>query len=82
MPLYEYECSNGHTSEAVRAIRDRANMICPTCGLVPHLRISLSSSRPAIPWSVLDGRGRVMAHHPRGGETEPPRPPDGNLVEV
>ena len=82
MPLYEYECSNGHASEAVRAIRDRANMTCPPCGQPVHLQVSLSSFRTAVPWSVLDGKGRVMAQHPRGGESEPPRRPTGNLVEV
>lgn len=55
MPLYEYECSNGHKFDRVKSIkstdRQRDNDKCDACGA----KATLSVSRPNPP--ILIGRG-------------------------
>jgi putative FmdB family regulatory protein len=55
MPLYEYECENGHRFEVIQKFSDPLVDICPTCGAVVH---KLMSS-PAIQfkgtgWYITD----------------------------
>jgi putative FmdB family regulatory protein len=55
MPLYEYECDNGHRFEVIRKFSDPPIEKCPTCG--SPVRKLLSS--PAIQfkgtgWYVTD----------------------------
>ena len=55
MPLYEYECENGHRFEKIRKFSDPPLAVCPTCGAGVH---KLMSS-PAIQfkgtgWYITD----------------------------
>ena len=40
MPIYEYECENGHRCEKRLPMEDRHNFVCPQCGKRPQLLIS------------------------------------------
>ena len=40
MPLYEYECDNGHRFEMIRKFSDPPIAVCPTCGAPVHKLIS------------------------------------------
>jgi putative FmdB family regulatory protein len=40
MPLYEYECDNGHRFEVIRKFSDPPIAVCPTCGAPVHKLIS------------------------------------------
>ena len=40
MPLYEYECDNGHRFEMIRKFSDPPIAVCPTCGAAVHKLIS------------------------------------------
>jgi predicted nucleic acid-binding Zn ribbon protein len=55
MPLYEYECSDGHVTERVKSIKvsdqERDTDKCEVCGKPSKLRVS----RPNPP--ILVGRG-------------------------
>lgn len=55
MPIYEYECKNGHRFDRVKSIkvsdRVRDNDTCDSCGG----KAKLAASRPANP--ILVGRG-------------------------
>jgi putative FmdB family regulatory protein len=55
MPLYEYECANGHRFEIIQRFSDSPVEVCPTCG--SPVRKLLSS--PAIQfkgsgWYITD----------------------------
>ena len=55
MPLYEYECENGHRFEKIQKFSDPPVATCPTCGTPVH---KLMSS-PAIQfkgsgWYITD----------------------------
>ena len=55
MPLYEYECENGHRTEKIVKFSDPPLTACPTCGAAVH---KLMSS-PAIQfkgsgWYITD----------------------------
>ncbi len=55
MPLYEYECENGHRFEVIQKFSDPLVQVCPTCGSAVH---KLMSS-PAIQfkgsgWYITD----------------------------
>ena len=55
MPLYEYECENGHRFEKIQKFSDPPIAVCPTCGAAVH---KLMSS-PAIQfkgsgWYITD----------------------------
>jgi putative FmdB family regulatory protein len=40
VPLYEYECDNGHRFEVIRKFSDPPIAVCPTCGAPVHKLIS------------------------------------------
>lgn len=40
MPLYEYECEDGHKFEALKSIKDRYNAVCPMCKSSVHIKPS------------------------------------------
>ena len=40
MPLYEYECANGHRFEKIQKFSDPPIEVCPTCGGHVHKLIS------------------------------------------
>lgn len=41
MPLYDYECPNGHRQEELRSIKDRHNSLkCKVCKKKMHLIVS------------------------------------------
>jgi len=83
MPYYEYRCPKCEKDfDRFLPIDQRHEGTCPCCGAKGELKMSLSNWRWAVPWSILGAHGEVLAHHPRGGETEPVAPPDRNLVEV
>ena len=84
MPVYEYECECGHRFEEYRKIEDRNSVVCPMCKKLARLKISLSSFRMAVPFSVFAHNGTLL--HTR--QTPEKTPPLGygyeneNLAEV
>lgn len=50
MPIYDYVCANGHTTEVIHGVNDPGPASCPVCGA--PLRKALSA--PAI---VFKGSG-------------------------
>jgi putative FmdB family regulatory protein len=44
MPLYEYECANGHRFEKIQKFSDPLVAVCPTCGAA----VQKLMSSPAI----------------------------------
>lgn len=56
MPVYEYQCSDGHEFEAVRRVPDRFTAICTQCGKTGSQLISLPA-QPVIrcgEWRATD----------------------------
>ncbi len=41
MPLYEYECEEGHRFEAFSSIENRNDVVCPDCKRAVRIRISV-----------------------------------------
>jgi putative FmdB family regulatory protein len=75
VPIYEYECEEGHRHEVVRAIRKRKDPAdCPTCGGGAEFRISgpgLARLEP-IPMDRTGHRRRAAARRERiTGEPSP-----------
>lgn len=64
MPLYEYECENGHKFEELKSMESRYNTMCPHCGKLPKLLISRLAENNffelRIPLTVLDSDGSVV----------------------
>lgn len=51
MPLYEYECPNGHKAEEVRTVAERNNnLICRECGEQTRRIISSNIRREEPTW--------------------------------
>jgi putative FmdB family regulatory protein len=76
MPFYEYECTEcGNRFEKVRSIEGRYGAICPECGGLPQLLVSLSSIRFELPATIRYHDGRIFAQRPNGGKLPPPAPP-------
>ena len=74
MPFYEYECDGGHRFEQRHSMADRHNVSCPECGKPAQLMMSISSTRIAVPLTVVQdlGRGRgyqVLDHKTDMGVT-------------
>lgn len=68
MPLYEYECKCGQKMEEFRSMGNRHNVICPSCGGVPQITMSLTRvHQSCITLTVFDGDGKVIGqrhdHH-------------------
>lgn len=66
MPLYEFACPQGHTSEATFAISDApASIDCPACSVRARRRVSAPNlGRGASPaMRLLDATAR-SAHEP------------------
>ena len=55
MPIYEYECKQGHVTERVKSIKvsdkERENDVCEECGKPAAIKISHTGA------PVLVGRG-------------------------
>ena len=75
MPLYEYECENGHRFDEFRHTANRYNVVCPECTKPIHIRISLSSFRMGVPATIRFSDGRIFAQKPDGGAVPPICPP-------
>jgi len=92
MPLYEYRCPECGNEEQryIADMEKRYEVTCTRCGSLLELRISLSSFRLAVPFSVFDADGNLLSYKPDSEATEPPTPPEkahwlkghGNRVEV
>ncbi len=68
MPLYEYQCDNGHRFEVIQKFSDAPIATCPTCGAPVHKLLSA----PAIQfkgsgWYVTDYAHKGMTG---GGKSE------------
>lgn len=62
MPIYEYECADGHRFEELRSIEERYNSVCPVCNEPVHILISLQSKHlVAHPFTVLAHDGTVLS---------------------
>lgn len=73
MPLYEYECEDGHRFEELRHRDERNNVVCPQCKRPVHIKISLSTQhKTAHPFRVVGHDGRVI-HESQTTETTPLR---------
>ena len=71
MPLYEYECEAGHRFEEYHRMDDRHDASCPECDGPVRLRISLSSFRLAVPFTVCTHDGKILHRQPDGGTKLP-----------
>jgi len=63
MPLYEYECENGHRFELIRKFSDPPLEKCPQCGSPVHKLMSA----PAIQFK---GIGWYITDYARKGTTD------------
>jgi putative FmdB family regulatory protein len=71
MPLYEYECENGHRFELIRKFSDPPLEACPTCGA----RARKLMSSPAIQfkgtgWYITDYAKKESASAGKGEKSE------------
>jgi putative FmdB family regulatory protein len=64
MPLYEYECDNGHRFEMIRKFSDPPIAVCPTCGAPVHKLIS----SPAFQFK---GSGWYITDYAKSGSGSP-----------
>lgn len=59
MPLYDYECKNGHRSEHIMPIDDKAPVPCPECSS-PAIRVVSHGRAPTVvykgDWFKTKGR--------------------------
>jgi len=62
MPLYEYECQNGHRFEKIQKFSDPPIEVCPTCGG----KVEKLISTPAIQFK---GSGWYITDYARKGES-------------
>jgi putative FmdB family regulatory protein len=67
MPLYEYECANGHRFELIRKFSDPPADTCPQCGAT--VRKLMSS--PAIQFK---GSGWYITDYAKKDSTATPKP--------
>jgi putative FmdB family regulatory protein len=58
MPLYEYECQNGHRFEKIQKFSDPKVTVCPTCGAP----VEKLMSSPAIQFK---GSGFYITDYPK-----------------
>jgi len=55
MPLYEYECANGHRFEKIQKFSDPLQTTCPTCGAsVQKLMSSPAIQFKGTGWYITD----------------------------
>jgi putative FmdB family regulatory protein len=71
MPLYEYQCDNGHRFEKIQKFSDPLVDVCPTCGAPVHKLIS----SPAIQfkgtgWYITDYAKKDSTAAGKTGESE------------
>jgi putative FmdB family regulatory protein len=60
MPLYEYECPNGHRWEALKKSLEVDGIPCPTCGLSGKRLISPCNY--SFGWKLSDESHNVRFH--------------------
>ena len=82
MPLYEYECSDGHRFEEWHRIENRHNTVCPQCGKPVRIIPSLSSFRMDIPVNFYTHDGKVIGKKSGGKNTPIGRPDGANITMV
>lgn len=75
MPLYEYECTEGHRFEEFHSIADRYNVRCPKCMSSVKLRPSLASFRMEQMATIRYADGSIYDQKPSGGAVPPPQRP-------
>lgn len=78
MPLYQYECINNHRFESSRSIEDRHNSLCPICGKLGKLVMSLPNMRIAEPIKFFSSDGKELGWKADGGIS----PPEGQPYPV
>lgn len=82
MPVYEYECENGHRFEEWHRIEDRYNAVCRQCGKPVRIKISLSSFRMDVPVTFRTHDGTVIDRKSGGINAPIGRPNDANITMV
>ena len=60
MPLYEYECKDGHKFEELRGLEGMHSSICPTCSKVAERKMSSFSSGFSQSFTTYGHDGRVL----------------------
>ena len=78
MPIYQYECSEGHRFESFNAMERRNEMVCPVCNNSCHILPSIPNMRIAEPLKWVHG-GKVVKWIPDGGiipKSGTPYPPE------
>ena len=63
MPLYEYECGNGHRFEVIQKFSDAPIEVCPKCGGA----VAKLLSSPAIQFK---GSGWYVTDYARSGKSD------------
>ena len=78
MPLYEYECSNGHRFELIRKFSDPAVRKCPECsGKVKQLLSSSAFHFKGSGWYVTDyAKKNASPDDPKSEEKAPEKAAD------
>ena len=70
MPLYEYECANGHRFEVIVKFSDPPLETCPTCGAPVHKLMSSPAFQfKGTGWYITD-YARKGGEKKEGGETK------------
>jgi len=81
MPLYEYECEDGHRFERLMQMQDRHNVVCPECMKPATQIMSLIRHRIASPLPVYLHDGTKIHEFRDAPSIRPPTPPE-ELVRV
>ena len=72
MPIYEYQCENGHEFEVIQKRQEPALERCPTCSGIAHRKISLVHQLKDAGIYVFDKRfgGKDILHDPTFSDRE------------
>ena len=81
MPIYEYQCKEGHGFEKFRPMDKRHNVLCPECGEQAHIIPSICKWRQAMPLPVFAGDGTHLKTFRDVPLMRPPTPPE-ELVRI
>ncbi len=82
MPIYQYECEDGHKLEEWHRIEDRHNVVCPQCGKSVTILISVPSIRIDTPVTFTTHDGKVIDKKSGGINAPIGRPNGSNITMV
>ena len=71
MPIYVYQCKNGHRFEEFNSMANRLNATCPTCDKPGVIQVTRTNMRVAKPIRWLTADGKQVGWKPDGGISPP-----------